>query len=376
MDTAHVVQFLLSLGVDDDSIIVDEDRRWVRCSCPMAPWTHASGKDNSPSFGVTVRDEDDETQSVAHCYTCGRYSGDKEYWKIEDVLHKFWLVSGVYPHAAAQIYASGKKNNDTDSIVLPEKEIIYETPDHYPYHVLKHYPKLRHRKIHNLEAINIVDYLCFHRGLSEDLLDLFNIRFNSERGTMVFPLTGINNHIYAMRERVCSYTRKDIWTVSTTTLKRDHKITDYVPPKITVSGAMFGLAQIDITKPVITLCEGEIDAMKLKKFGAINPVATATNQITLSQVRNMQGYIDKLIHVPDADQAGAISVAKVRKFFAGTGITVQTLDCGLITLFDEITREKKRAKDAGDLSSPKQFQTLLKYSVSQDDFLEKYGKQV
>ena len=373
MDSAQVVQFMLSLGVDDDSIIIDEDRRWVRCSCPLAPWTHASGKDSSPSFGITIRDEDDETQSVAHCYTCGRYSVDREYWKIEDVLHKFWLVSGEYPKAAAHIYASGKKSAEFDSINIPDREVVWETPDCYPYHVLKKYPKLKHRKIHDLEALSIVDYLCFHRGLSEEILDFYNVRFNSERGTMVFPLTGIDKKVYAIRERACSYTRKDIWTVSSSTLKRDHQITDYIPPKITASGAMFGLAQIDITKPVITLCEGEIDAMKLKMFGAINPLATATNQVTMSQFRNMQGYIDKLIHVPDADQAGVITVVKLQKLFSGTGINIQTVDCGLVTVKDDITLSKKKAKDAGDLKSSEQFNFLLKYCVSQEDFIKKYS---
>lgn len=373
MDSSVIVQFMLSLGVDDSSIIVDDDRQWVRCSCPFASWTHKSGKDSHPSFGISIREDSEETQSVANCQTCGRYSGDRNHWKIEDIIHKMWLLSGEYPKAAAQIYTTGRKYAETEVLQIKERpDEFKEPPKPFPLRMLQKYPKLKNRKPEHIQALSIMDYMDFKRGLSEDLLYYFNVRYNSTANTIIFPLTGLDGNTYAMRERECSYTRKKIWTVNNTILKRDHRMTDIVFPKITESGAMFGLAQFDTGKNTATLCEGEIDTMSLKKFGAINPLGSATNQITTAQFKAIAPYIDKLIHVPDADKAGVESVLKVKKFFSNTDVEIITLDCGLVEVTDPVTLTKKKAKDAGDLKTKEQYQYLLANPKTQDEFIKKY----
>jgi DNA primase len=40
---------------------------WVMVPCPLARWTHASGTDSHPSFGVSIKNED---KSSFHCFTC------------------------------------------------------------------------------------------------------------------------------------------------------------------------------------------------------------------------------------------------------------------------------------------------------------------
>lgn len=370
MDSSSVTQFLLSLGVDDDSIIVDEDRQWIRCSCPLAPWTHKSGKDSSPSFGITIREESEGSQSVANCKTCGVYSGDKEYWGLEQLLHKIWLLSGEYPKAAAQVLTFGRKFDDTENfqIRLREDKPYEEPVKPLSVKVRKKYPKLQYRDPGDSVAIDVISYLHDFRNIPEWMLYYYGIRYNVNNNTMIFPLTGMDGKIYAMRERTCSRRNKKIWTVSSKTSELPNEIF----PRITQSGAMFGLSQFDRNYRVATLCEGEIDAMSLRSMGAKNPVASATNQITASQAMSMFPYIDRLIHVPDAEVSGAVSVKRIMKFFQETEINIRVIDCGLVTIEDGLTLKKRPAKDANDLESEDQFEYLMEHWISPEEFLEKY----
>lgn len=40
---------------------------WVSMKCPLAPWTHERGHDNSPSFGISVNEDG---VSIANCFSC------------------------------------------------------------------------------------------------------------------------------------------------------------------------------------------------------------------------------------------------------------------------------------------------------------------
>jgi hypothetical protein len=40
---------------------------WVHTTCPLAPWTHEKAKDEKPSFGVKIQNND---TSIFNCFTC------------------------------------------------------------------------------------------------------------------------------------------------------------------------------------------------------------------------------------------------------------------------------------------------------------------
>lgn len=164
---------------------------------------------------------------------------------------------------------------------------------------------------------------------------------------------------------------KKMWTVSAKTAKR----TDVIFPKITESGAMFGLAQFNRDVPHAYLCEGEIDAMILKTFGADNPLASATNQIAAAQAQSIIPYIDTLYHFPDAELSGVVSVQRVMKFMGDKGITIRVLDAGLIEVDDKLLFKSKKAKDAGDLTNPQQLDYLMDNTLSPEEFIKKYSEK-
>lgn len=65
MDRPEIKELLREV-LGPNVVLVDHPR-WVGLHCPLAPWTHASGRDSSPSAGVSVKDGD---VSVFHCYGC------------------------------------------------------------------------------------------------------------------------------------------------------------------------------------------------------------------------------------------------------------------------------------------------------------------
>lgn len=370
MDKESLTRFLIALGADEEKIIYDEERRWIRCPCIFAPWTHKSGKDSSPSFGMTIRDDDSEGESVGNCKTCGSYWNSKEFWHVEEILHRFWRLSGEYPKAASYEYIFGRKSEEHQAINIRirsdnEKE---DTPCYpLPARVLKKYPKLQYGK-GIIEAIDVMEYLLVHRNIPLWVQNYFGVRYNQDNRSMVFPLTCLDGKTYTMRERICDVSQKKIWTVNGKT----SGFTDVLFSTTTRSGAMFGLAEFDKCKKMAVICEGEIDAMNLFSLGMSNTLAAATNQITTAQCKAIHPYIDRIIHFPDADKAGGVAVKKLNMFFHNTDVKIQVADCGIIKVADGFSSRKKNAKDPGDLENETQLQHIMSNLITPEEFLDKY----
>ena len=64
MKTEHVKAFASLLGRPVHQV---SGEGWAQITCPLAPWTHASGKDSHPSFGIKIKDGG---VSKAHCFSC------------------------------------------------------------------------------------------------------------------------------------------------------------------------------------------------------------------------------------------------------------------------------------------------------------------
>jgi len=67
MDYPEVVKVLTALGVAPTRL--QRAGNWVNAPCVLAPWTHARGCDQHPSFGVTI---DPTGESIFYCHACQR----------------------------------------------------------------------------------------------------------------------------------------------------------------------------------------------------------------------------------------------------------------------------------------------------------------
>lgn len=309
-------RFLIELGVDPHSIV--SERGWVNSPCPMAPYMHRTGQDERPSFGVRINDE-----GISHYYCFGcTPEGRGLHW----LLHNFFIMDGAYPHDAAKVFAN-------EEIISEEDEFdIAEFKDHFlnlleddkkaeikpiPYKVLNQYPLLQIAEGPGVQKAN--DYLKGRR-IPLWTAHLLKVRVDPEYGNLIFPLTDVEGNIFTLRVR--SISEKRMWTVSPEVAGYpDLKFSD-----IKRTGAMFGLWQVSMRKPLLTV-EGELDALMSIAYGFHNTVASSTSSISNAQIDSLQSKNMKLGF--DADKAGGFATRRV-KDRVGKKAMLERLDWSII----------------------------------------------
>ncbi len=334
-----IVEFLLQLGVDHDTIDIPEGRGWVNSPCPMAEYMHGAGLDERPSFGVSINDED---SSVYYCFGC-----TQDAQPLSRLLHNVWLMTGDYPHAAADVFAIQENH------VLRQRAHRAPVPDWaerhiplgpLPHKVLKNYPLLYDAE--GFEARRCREWLVDARGVPTWVQNLCRLRYDPDHSAVIFPLTDLNGFIYILRSR--SRKRKAIYTISPTlsgypdmkfpSLKRDR-------------GVWFGMFLADWSQRVM-LVEGELDAMRLMALGHMNVIASATSQVTDLQLDALSGEVYVLGY--DSDKAGVHATRRVVDRL-GARCACLRADWSLAN-----TTNGKPCKDAGDLPDKEELEKVLR----------------
>lgn len=162
---------------------------WVSLACPLAQWTHASGSDSNPSFGVSVNDSG---TSVCNCFTCGntkpfhaflRQYSELSGVDIEQVIKEVEKDEFLGPTQVAGWDAI--KNDNMAELLMPIDAGTYM--DIYP--PAHGHPYLR------------------GRGISDRTVDLLELRFDpgdySRDGEprILFPVRGTDGLLYGFSGR-------------------------------------------------------------------------------------------------------------------------------------------------------------------------------
>lgn len=339
MNKEDIVTFLIHVGMPSHEII-DSGRGFLNSPCPLAPWTHASGKDERPSFGVAITEP--PRYSTFYCFGCHDWASS-----LGTFLHNLFVLSGEYPYDAARIYALAEAGADLDDTTLitmpPDPYAVRTEPEPLrtplPDIVLRKFPLLydgvghEHRKIRS--------YLSDTRGIPEHIQDMFRVRFNEHSRTMVFPLVDFNGRVYLMRER--SRREKDIWTVSPRVAGTPH----LEFPKLRYNGVWFGMHLVDWSRPLMVV-EGEIDAMKVASLGFTNVIASATSSVTKAQVHAVLDNLSGVLLLGyDADRSGIRAHERIIDFV------------GQKAAIAKLNWRVAKCKDGGDLKSQKQLKKVL-----------------
>ena len=335
MNADGIKRFLEALGADMST--VSKSDRWVNCACVLAEWTHGSGEDNHPSFGVSISEEG---WSYYYCFACS-----DEARPLNWLLHNIWLMSGRYPWEAAREYIrweihdhERKKLEIPDAWAKPRPKRMQPLPGK----VLKQFPLLQ--GAYSFEARRCREYLE-QRGIPEHIQNLCGVRYFEPMQALAFPLTDVNGNVFVIR----------VW-------KRKEKYIRTVSPKMvgfpwmkfpslkSDIGAWFGMHLIDWSKPVMGV-EGEGDQLRLLALGYFNVVASATSSVTDRQIDAL--VADTLISGYDADVAGDHACRRIKDRVEGRAILLKA---------NWALAEKEpgvACKDAGDLPSREQLQIVL-----------------
>ena len=337
MNVDGIKKMLMELGVDPGEI-EDTGRGWVNCPCPLAPFTHASGADSRPSFGVSISDT---RHSVYYCFGC-----TPKPRVLPNLLHETWVASGAYPTEAAHVYMQHEIHEEDESVDVTDTMVQYtEQPqiNPLPSSVLLLYPLLQEAR--SPEATHLRHFLKHIRGVDEWWAYRCRVRHDPLSKTLVFPMTDTQGRIYVLRER--SRLEKRIWTVSPKLAGMPH----LKFPKLKHVGAWFGMEYVDWSKPVI-LVEGELDALRLMTLGWYNVIASATSSVTDAQIKAL--VADSLLLGYDADKGGRYAHRRILDTLNGAS-NVHLLDWSQVNKADG-----HPCKDAGDLVDAESMWTVLR----------------
>jgi hypothetical protein len=342
MRESDVKQFLRLCGIKDSQMVCE--RGYVNSICPLSPWTHESGRDTRPSFGIKVNDDG---ESMYYCFSC-QTDGRNLSW----MLHNFWLFEKEYPYELAQFFAEHEifRNPENDEHMFNSdpwgretKEIVI--PEPLPMSVVSRFPLLQGAG--DAPSSSCLSYLTYERNLEPTVIFYSGVRYDPSNRTVIYPMTSRKGEIYLLRAR--SIFEKKMWTISPKVLNLPE---DTKFPTLRQFGAWFGLDLVDWTKPIM-IVEGGEDRLRLLSLGYWNVVASMTTGFTDAQLQSLLSA-PALIVGYDDDKAGQDSYVKIlSKYRKDVPIfRVHWKEAG-------IGSKGEPCKDAGDLVSKEQLFKVL-----------------
>lgn len=332
MRQPDIIQFLRLLRVGE--IEVSSDGEWVRSSCPLAFWTHISGTDNNPSFGIKINDSG---LSGYHCFSC--HSGS-----LADLIHILTFTRGLSSevhrfyseHEIFEDYEDSKPGavyQDAYSLGLSAETFEDRVP--VPDYVLDQFPPII--GTHGPEATANREWL-HSRGIFDDAIVDFDLRYSRALRAVVFPIKDRDGLTYWLHAR-----------------SRERKGFFYLTPENVGSpdirwgrrDSWFGIDKLDPSQPVI-LVESETDLLRLYSLGINNVIAShgSVGKRSNKVRRLIQLGVRSVVLGFDSDETGARYCQRC--------IHLLHSECTLV----RVSWAVAGLKDAGDLQSVDQLRDI------------------
>lgn len=256
---------------------------WVGLRCPFAPWKHASGRDSSPSAGVSVKDGD---TSIFNCYTCGTrgslptilkrletYTGES-YKALRTEIEDGEFLGGKLPEWGASVKQSTKLRP-----LGPEYLDLYDSAKGHWY--LK------------------------KRGINDRTVELLDLQVDPEDSQMeeriIFPVFDRQRNLYGFSGRATSKTA-------------ELKVRDY--HGLAKAKLLLGEQLIEASDPYVVVVEGLFDVAKMVQYG-YPVVGTMHAGLTEYQRARLLDIGKVVVLMFDNDEAGERATEDVAKALAG-----------------------------------------------------------
>ncbi len=341
MTSRDITHFLGLLGAKN--IVIDTQRGWVRSSCPLAPWTHETGQDRHPSFGIKIPETYADVPTYT-CFTCGR-SGP-----LPKLLSTLRLFSHErYAEASEFIsqFELFKENGGTGEITrrkrvyLPDRFVdvslaprpVYKNLP-VPEEILAQFPPLWEKSDLNAHR-EALKWLTEERHISFQPVGKYKLRLYTNALDdigVIFPILDSDGE-----------TVLDMW-VRLIDRKKFFRLTaDSVGSKVEyrAPNLLFGnhLQAQEAEGSSVVLVEGPLDALRLASLGVKRVMATLGG---MSSEQFDSFYASAVYLGFDNDEAGQTFTKKALHELKVPAISV--LDWGVVGI-----------KDAGDLEDKAQF---------------------
>lgn len=261
---------------------------WVRSDCPLAPFTHKTGKDSHPSFAINVT----SPRPYYHCFSC--QSGD-----LAELIGALEMHVGKNPHWAHRYNFKGARD------VLDNLELDLFLPGYDDEPVTGHkefeeWPKFFLDSflpaLFNKEA---TDYLL-SRGVTHAQISSHQIKYDVNRRMVCFPYWNVFGQFAGMRGRAIDANAK-------------LKHFDYTWNKINNAALVwYNEETLQADEPVV-MVEGQFDALIVEQAypHVIANLTAKPSQYKRKRLLNCPGVILML----DNDTTGHAARDKWLEYF-------------------------------------------------------------
>lgn len=357
MDHAEAAQVLKQLG----SVYVESSpgaNGWQKASCPFAPYRHAKGRDDNPSFAIKAGDG----RWGYSCFSCGAKGGSLR--RLLSELSRHRVIDRTIIERVSKL-ESGAPNMSRAHGISADK-----APGEIPVGLFGPKPDVdtsfqlsmfnRHATVACLEESELDRYdegpcpYLESRGFTMEVIKRWGLMVdNAVRAypRVVFPVRDEKGRLLAFSKRVtssapvcqsCGYESPPKEVLMS--LPKSHadrleckwgmkscpRCGKWVWPKYQHSKGyqrnkyLYGEHLIDTSLRAGVLVEGNLDPIRLSQFGVKNAVASLGSKLGMAwgdeenpgdQLWKLTRHFDLLYAVPDGDEAGSQWLETLTSFF-------------------------------------------------------------
>ncbi len=259
----------------------------IQITCPV----HADGQENRPSCFISINPNRELAYGTAHCFTCGFKGSFGKFvgacFNKNESFGNNWLLTR---------YAD----------VTVENHLNLERPIDLSERIMAK-PKIKDESI--LNKFESYHPYMTQRGISDEVIKLFNLKYDPATKTIVFPVYNEKGQLSFLTKR--SIEGKQFYIES----GADKNI-------------IYGLDKAQDYNEVY-VCESQINALTLYSWGypAVAMLGAGTTYKQVEKLRNSK--IRSFILCYDPDEAGIHGAQRFKKFIGPTKfVTTLTLPQG------------------------------------------------
>lgn len=275
MDKARLVDVLHRLGVE--KLRASDRSGNMQISCPLAPWTHAKGADQSPSCSVKI---DPEGASLFRCFSCGE-AGTLT-WLLKRLN---WFKKGALDDLTKEVAEAEKE--DLEKMIQQGIKKFSTDPSREEATDVEVWEE---REI--AEYLGQVPQYALDRGLTLETCKEWQLGYDEREGRLVFPVRRADGKLVGVTGRA---------------------IDDKIQPRykdywgFEKSKFLYGEHKLDRSHGRLIVVEGFMDVLKLWAFGIRNVVATMGVRASKTQLQKIRDAELDVYMFQDGDQPGRMA---------------------------------------------------------------------
>lgn len=286
MNRNGIRRFLRAL----DAKHVRDNGRWITASCVLAPWTHQSGKDDHPSFAIEVRDD---AESKYNCFSCGGGDLMSLVFKLKHfgaappkydlkVATEIAVADGEHP-IHFNVKEWGEQAALEEYVVFPEMWLATFMPAAQSPRATKYLRK---------------------RGLSEELVQALDIRYDTEKDAVCFPIRDFEGQLCGLRGRRLN---------PSDDVPRYHMYGNHKGQRNTL--VWYGESWVDFDQPLV-LVESVFDLASVYRVYR-NVAAPLSVSFSEPRAKRLKGATS-ILTLFDSDKAGDKARERIAKYLPKT----------------------------------------------------------